>query len=76
MAKRKKLEKEKMILKYEIRHPGTIILAVFGFIGLIIFWKGLSNIIDRLDRLYFLDPVMLIFFGLVIIFLTGAMIKR
>lgn len=76
MARRKKLEKEKRIITYELKHPDTIILSILGLIGLILFWRGLATILESLEKSYFVEPVMFLFFGLVIIFLTGAMIRR
>lgn len=68
--------RQKKIIKYELKHMDKIVLGVIGFVGLILFWKGLATVLDKIDKSYPLDPVVLLFFGLVIIFLTGAMIKR
>lgn len=69
-------EREKRIIRYEREHFDKILLAIIGFVGIVFFWKGLATILEKIEEAYSLDPVVLLFFGLVIIFLTGAMIKR
>ena len=74
--KKERLAKEKRIIRYELKHLDTILLSIFGFVGLILFWRGISPLLEQIEKAYFVSPVVFLFFGLVIIFLTGAMIRR
>lgn len=74
--KKKILKKEKKLIKYEMLHFDNIIYAIIGLVGVILFWKGLVNIITDMEKVQPLHPLALILAGFVIMMLTGYLIRR
>lgn len=70
-GRKKKTNLEKAILKYELTHVDSIILAIIGIIGLAFFFKGLYILLDKIS----LDPVVALILGAILMFCSGYLIK-
>lgn len=74
MKKKKRISEERRLISYELTHFDRVLLAILGFVGLVVFWKGLSIILD----VSFINsnPYMMIILGFIIMFLTGRLISK
>lgn len=69
--KQKKGSLEKKIIKYEITHVDSIVLAVIGIIGVALFFKGLYILMENI----IIDPVVAVVLGVILMFCSGYLIK-
>lgn len=74
MRKRKKGSEERRMIKYELTHFDRVMLAILGFVGLVIFWKGLATLLD--NSFFNSNPYLMIIAGFVVMFLTGRLISK
>ncbi len=74
MKKKKKASEEKKILKYEMTHMQRVFLAIIGFVGLVVFWKGLAIYLD--NSVVNNNPSLMVIIGVVIMFFTGKLISK
>lgn len=71
--KEKLAKKEERLIKWELSHLDKVFLVVVGSIGFIFFWKGTLDIIKSIS--IFNDPWVSILAGLMIMLLTGWVIR-
>jgi hypothetical protein len=67
------MKKERKLLKWELSHLDKVFLAIVGSVGFILFWKGILDFIKTIPA--FDSPFVSILSGLVILLLTGWIIK-
>lgn len=69
--KKNKTNLERAILKYELNHVDSIVLAILGITGVAFFFKGLYILMDKIS----LDPAVAIVLGTILMFCSGYLIK-
>lgn len=74
MRKRRRISEEGELIRYELTHFDKVMLAILGFIGLVVFWKGLATILD--NSFINSNPYMMVIIGFVVMFLTGRLISK
>ena len=61
------------VRKYELNHTERVILAIIGVLGFILFWRGLSSVMDSIPLLN--NEMFLVLMGLVLMYTAGLLIK-
>lgn len=74
MRKRKRVSEEKRIIRYELTHFDKVMLAILGFVGLVVFWKGLATLLD--NPFINNNPYTMMIAGFIIMFLTGRLMSK
>ncbi|MBS3050861.1 MAG: hypothetical protein J4400_01810 [Candidatus Aenigmarchaeota archaeon] len=72
MAKAKKSVHHR-VKRYELNHTERVLLAIIGVFGFILFWRGLSSIMDSVPLLN--NEMFLVLLGLVLMYTSGLLIK-
>lgn len=71
MAKKRSVHHR--VKRYELNHTDRVLVAIIGVFGFILFWRGLSLVMDGVSLLN--NPFFLVFFGLVLMYASGLLIK-
>lgn len=62
------------VRRYQPDHTDRTLLFILGLFGFILFWRGVSNMMDSVPLLN--NPIFLVVLGLIIMYTSGLIIAH